>query len=96
MSARMLKKQELAATFRGKCEGDEIAKGDHLRFVFRAGGETYAKTKVSHGRGDVSVRIASRIAKQVGLDRKQLTELVDCTIDTKAFYENLVAKGPLI
>ena len=91
----MLTKQELAATFRGKCEGVEIPKRDHLRFVFRVDGKAYAKTKVSHGRGDVKPGLASTIARQVGLNRQQLVKLVDCHIGTAAFYDNLTAKGPL-
>ena len=68
---------------------------DHVWFHFRVGDTLYAQTKVSHGRGPVDVRIAGRIARQIGLSQRQLSDLVSCRMSGEAFYVNLAEKGPL-
>jgi hypothetical protein len=89
-----LRKQELRSTFGRKCRAEETVR-DHVWFHFRIGNTIYAQTKVSHGRGDVDVRIAGRIARQIGLSQRELGELVSCTLSAEAFYSNLAEKGPL-
>ncbi|MXY88215.1 MAG: hypothetical protein F4Y92_05110 [Dehalococcoidia bacterium] len=88
------KKQNLRSTFGRKCRAEETTR-DHVWFHFRIGDTIYAQTKVSHGRGDVDVRMAGRIARQVGLNPRQLSELVNCTMSAEAFYSNLEENGPL-
>ena len=90
-----LKKQDLRRTFRGKCAADEVHK-DHIWYVFRVGGEVFARTKVSHGPGDVGKSIAGRIAHQIGLTQAQLHDLVACSYTSANFHANLAANGPFI
>ena len=89
-----LKKQDLRRTFSGKCKAEEDTKGDHVWYVFRVGDAVYAKTKVSHGRGDLGRPIAARIARQVGLTQDELRELVSCNYTSANFHANLAASGP--
>ena len=89
-----LRKQDLRATFRNKCRAEETHR-DHVWFHFLVGDTVYAQTKVSHGRGDVDVRIVGRIARQVGLSQRELADLVSCTLSADSFYGNLADKGPL-
>ena len=93
--AATLKKQDLRRTFNTKCLGQERTDRDHVRYVFRIGGTVYARTKVSHGRGDVRRDIASKIARQVGLSRVELDNLVDCTFDRENFFDRLREVGPI-
>ncbi len=88
------RKQDLRATFAGKCRAEETVR-DHVWFHFRIGDTVFAQTKVSHGRGTVDVRIAGRIARQIGLSQRQLSDLVDCRMSAQAFYEHLADNGPL-
>ena len=88
------RKQDLRRTFRAKCQAEETVR-DHVWFHFRVSDTVFAQTKVSHGRGSVDVRIAGRIARQVGLNQRQLAELVSCQLDADAFYANLAEVGPL-
>ncbi len=88
------RKQDLRTTFARKCRGEETVR-DHVWFHFRIGDTVYAQTKVSHGRGTVDARIAGRIARQIGLSQRQLSELVSCQMDADTFYANLEARGPL-
>lgn len=89
-----LTKQELRSTFGRKCGAEEVVR-DHVWFFFRVGDTVFARTKVSHGRGDVDVRIVGRIARQIGLSRGQLVDLVSCRMTAEAFYANLEDTGPL-
>ena len=89
------KKKKLRDTLGGKCKGEEEADRDHGWYRFRIGGTVYARTKVSHGRGDVDGYIAGRIARQVGLSKKELSSLVECTMDAEVFYARLEAQGIL-
>lgn len=87
-------KQELRSTFRGKCGAEEDSSRDHVWYVFRVGHEAYATTKVSHGRGDISNRVAGRIARQIGLTQRELGDLVACRLSAANFHASLVANGP--
>lgn len=88
------RKQDLRSTFGRKCRAEETTR-DHIWFHFRIGNTIYAQTKVSHGRGDVDVRVAGRIARQIGLSQRQLSDLVSCQMDADTFYANLEDMGPL-
>lgn len=64
--------------------------GDHINLIYvRQDGKTSSKrTKISRGTShkDVSDINMSQMARQVGLNRKQFEQLVDCPMD-QATYE---------
>src|SRR5882762_6554182 len=65
--------------------------GDHIFLIYvRQDGKTSSKrTKVSRGSGhnEISDNLLGQMARQIGLTRKQLEELVDCPM-TRQAYEN--------
>lgn len=90
-----LSKQGLRRTFSGKCDAAENVRGDHVWYHFSVGDTIYARTKVSHGQGDVPTSVAGRISRQVGLTQQQLADLVRCRLTADLFYDNLADVGPL-
>jgi hypothetical protein len=68
-------------------------KGNHLFFrrVFPSG--LCIRTKVSHGRKEVSAKIEGYIARQLGVDTRFFRGMISCT-RSKEEYEQKVAERP--
>lgn len=63
----------------------------HIKLTFCYNGrDTAIRTWVSHGKKEISDRLLSIMAEQLGLSRQQFDDLVDCRLDGQelaALYE---------
>lgn len=70
--------------------------GDHHYYIYwnTDGKKTIKKTKMSRGSSYKTIgdELLGKMAKQIGVTKKQFLELVDCTLDQKG-YESLAFAG---
>lgn len=71
--------------------------GDHDFFIYIGldGKKSMAKTKTSHGRGEIDDRLLSLMARQCGLTKKQFLDLVDCPMTREQLEELLKHCGKI-
>ncbi len=67
----------------------------HIHFVYEdlQGRTTIARTMVSHdaGSNDIGDSLLGKMAKQVGLKKRQFEDLIDCPM-TRAQFDEIVSK----
>lgn len=61
---------------------------DHvwLNFLTSDGKKTIIRTKVSHGKSEITEPLITKMAKQVHLNKKQFIELVSCSLSGDVYY----------
>ena len=74
----------LASTLEHKFRFDPI-QGRHTKYRLVVDGQWVANTQVSHGWGEISDQMLAKIARQLGVSRKQLQLMVDCSISRDAY-----------
>jgi hypothetical protein len=81
----------LRSTLTGKFgfSGDGTGRGPHEKFRLEVDGVYVAHTMVSRGATDIDDSLVAAIARQLGVSRKQVYEMVGCQID-KPSYLNLL------
>ena len=72
---------------------DENRSSDHIWFKLQLPGIPVISTKVSHGAHEISAPLESLIAKQLGVERKYLLEMIACT-KSKEDYEAWIRAHP--
>ena len=63
--------------------------GNHIYFIYwnQLGKKTMKKTKVSRGSSHktISDNLLGKMSQQVGLQKKQFLELIDCSLDQNGY-----------
>jgi|GEM_PF-3664608 len=61
----------------------------HDKFRLRVDGKYLAHTVVSRGHNDISEVISSLIARQLGVSKRDLHQMIDCTLDRDGYISSL-------
>lgn len=90
----VLDSQEARRQFTSKLSAEEDASNrDHYFFIFRLGDTVAATTKISRKpRHTISDDLVARMARQLGVTARALSEAVDCELSAEDFYR-LMAMG---
>lgn len=90
----VLDSQEARRQFTSKLDAEEDASPkDHYFYIFRLGDTVAATTKISRGpRHTISDDLVARMARQLGVSGKALSEAVSCELSAEDFYR-LMAMG---
>lgn len=66
--------------------------GDHTFYHLHVGGKkTAIYTKISHGEREIGDRLIAMMARQVGLNKRDFLDLVDCPLTIEAYLALLRA-----
>jgi hypothetical protein len=82
---------ELRSALTGKLEFEPSGSGGgpHEKYVLKRGGTYLAHTQIPHGRADVGDTLLAMIARQLGVTRRELYGVVDCTMDQDSYVRRL-------
>lgn len=71
-----------------------LAKGDHKHLIFYVDGKkTSIRTKVSHGSREISDSLINQMSIQIGLEKKQFINFIDCPLSVKDYLKEIQKKG---
>jgi predicted RNA binding protein YcfA (HicA-like mRNA interferase family) len=83
------KHREVLAGLTAKGFSEEKQRKQHIHFIYEdlQGRTTIARTMISHDAGgsDIDDRLLGKMARQVGLNRKEFEDLVDCPMSREQF-----------
>ena len=75
-------------------KGFQRRENDHTFLqLWMAGRKTAIYTKVSHGEKEIGDKLLGAMARQICLTRRQLLELVDCSMSAEDYIHVLRADG---
>lgn len=82
---------ELRAALTGKLGFAQSGsgRGPHEKFVLKRDGTYLAHTQVPRGRADIGDPLLGMIARQLGVTRRELYGVVDCTMDQESYIRRL-------
>lgn len=77
-------------------KGFKQANSDHKYYFFYVDGKkTSIRTKISHGASEYGDVLLGLMKKQLHLEKKELEELINCTLGEKEYRELLAKKNVL-
>lgn len=65
--------------------GFERQERRHRVYLLNIGGHTVAQTLISHSAKEVDDKILSMIARQIGVNRSQLQDIVSCSLNKEDY-----------
>ena len=64
-----------------------------MYWLYVAGKRTSVRTRISHGASEYDDRLLGQMARQVGLRRHELDDLIDCPLDQAEYVRLLVERS---
>mgnify|MGYP000044160715 CR=1 FL=1 len=69
--------------------------GKHQIYVLKVGGRQVARTLISHGTKEIGDSLLSRMARQIGITRPQLMDILDGTLTREDYLRLLEEQGKI-